>query len=296
MTDVSTEQAGEEARIDLGQIEVVDLDHRFVIEPIGRARPAPARKGVPQPGGKPNDPDEIPEHIKASVAIVEQDDDLVLLAGPTERLWLPKPLTRVHWFLMNRGFGNQMLFKYQFNGLIEVEDGDFVVDCGAYVGAFALAAAPTARRVVALEPASINHECMRRNVAAAASGTIECQKVGLFNRSGEVVLNVAVDSTDNSLIAVDSADVRQTETIQVLTPADLCAAVGEERIDFLKLEAEGVELEILQDVHPDLVRKIAIDASAERFGQSPLLDIAVLLANRGYRLASRNYWLYAIAQ
>ena len=48
---------------------------------------------------------------------------------------------------------------------------------------------------------------------------------------------------------------------------------------------------------PQALREVeaARQAGPERNGVSPLLDIAVLLAGRGYRLANRNYQLFALS-
>ena len=54
-----------------------------------------------------------------------------------------------------------------------------------------------------------------------------------------------------------------------------------------------MEKVIADTVSPELVKKLAIDCSPECDGQSPLLDIAILLSNKGYKLKARNYMLFA---
>lgn len=237
--------------------------------------------------------EDLPDHIRSAVTAMTQEEDSILLQGPKEQLWLPTPVPNVNYFLMARGYTDRMMFKYQHPDFVVVEPGDVVVDCGAYVGAFALGAIGVTPTVFAVEPAPVNFKCLQRNTQATS---IEAFNVGLFDEPGEMEMRIGANSTDNSLIALDSDEEVGVEVVQVITVDDLRSRMGVDVIDFFKVEAEGVELEILQHVQPETVRKLAIDAGPERFGRSPFLDIAVLLANRGYRLSNRNYWLYARAE
>lgn len=192
--------------------------------------------------------------------------------------------------LLARGFRDRMRDKYALPGFVEIAPGDIVVDCGAYAGGFALAAAREASRVIAIEPAPIAFNCLSRNVA----GTIvEPVRAALSDHNGTGDLLLHANSTDSTLISDPGAPPVAREAVALLTVPALMKRFALPRIDFLKVEAEGVELEVLQHIRPEIVAKIAIDAGPERLGASPLLDIAVLLARRGYRLANRNYWLYA---
>lgn len=265
------------------------LTHRFAIQPVSEAK-AKALAGRAHPGDYGDEP--VPEHIRAAVTIVDEDDAAVLLQGPHERMWLPKPVPRPLWFLMARGYRDRMAEKYAFPGFVAVAPGDVVVDCGAYAGGFALAAARDAARVIAVEPARVAFDCLRRNVGDTL---IEPLRAGLYDSNGTGELLLHANSTDSTLIADPSAPPAARVPVQLLTVPALMRHFDIARIDFLKLEAEGVELEVLQHVRPEIVTKIAIDAGPERLGASPLLDIAVLLARRGYALANRNYWLYAHA-
>jgi hypothetical protein len=66
-----------------------------------------------------------------------------------------------------------------------------------------------------------------------------------------------------------------------------------EQIDFLKVEAEGVETEIVKSMGDFPVRKLAVDCSPERDGVSNLEEIAGYLEGRGFSIMTRNWMVFA---
>ena len=66
------------------------------------------------------------------------------------------------------------------------------------------------------------------------------------------------------------------------------------RVDFLKIEAEGYEPEILEGATEVLhcVRKIAVDASPERRGKSTLSECRAILERAGFNVYERNWMLF----
>jgi FkbM family methyltransferase len=188
---------------------------------------------------------------------------------------------------MRNGYAKRLLRKYSYEKFVEVELGDRVVDCGAYIGAFSLLHAQTAEAILACEPAPRNYEALKLNTIAA--GDIHCANVALYNHDGNLPFNYGTsNSTDSSLITPDSKHSECLPSIPVRLLSTVVRDMGWKRIDFLKLEAEGVEKTIAETVSPQLVRKLAIDCSPECDGKSPLLDIAILLAKKGYTLKARN--------
>jgi FkbM family methyltransferase len=219
---------------------------------------------------------------------------LVRVSNSRETYFFPSPLPSVNCNLMRNGYAKRLLRKYSFEDFVEVEPGDWVVDCGAYVGAFSLLASSHAEMVLACEPAPRNYAALALNTERTPN--IRCVNVALYNHDGALPFNYGTsNSTDSSLITPDSKDSEQLPSISVRRLSTLIKDIGWKRVDFLKLEAEGVEKEIATSVDPATVKKLAIDCSPERDGRSPLLDIAILLSNKGYTLKARNYMLFAVA-
>jgi hypothetical protein len=64
-------------------------------------------------------------------------------------------------------------------------------------------------------------------------------------------------------------------------------------IDFLKVEAEGSEIEVLQGIGNVDVRKIAVDCSPERNQESPAEKIRLQLEALNFKVVRRGWNLYA---
>lgn len=223
--------------------------------------------------------------------VPEQDMVLALQCGG--ELAFPRPIPPVKLCILAFGYREWLRRKYCLPGFVEVEGGDLVVDCGAYVGGFALSAAGIAREVHAFEPDSANASCARRNLAGWPN--VKVVERGLYGTSREMILNVSANSVEHSLLLPDDGVVVQERRIEVVTLADYLRSEGIGRLDFLKLEAEGVELEVFAGLGEVRPRKIAIDVSPERNGQSPAAEFRARLDPLGYEVRQRGQVMFARA-
>jgi FkbM family methyltransferase len=204
----------------------------------------------------------------------------------------PAPLQRENHRTILMGYAESLGGKYQDDGWCEVEPGDVVVDCGAYVGGFALSVAGIASRLVLIEPAPANHACCVANLAPHAGATVI--QAGLFDRSGTLPLRLSRSGVDHSLLEPDRGDTGTTVEVEILRLDDLAGRLKLDRIDFFKLEAEGAEIEAIDGMGALRPRKIAIDAGPERYGESPMPQLTVMLADRGYETRARGNVLNAV--
>ncbi|QIO24131.1 FkbM family methyltransferase [Haloarcula sp. JP-L23] len=175
---------------------------------------------------------------------------------------------------------------YTIDEFAAVEPGDTVVEIGAYVGEFTLPASNIAEHVVAFEPAPQSFESLRLNTADLAN--VEVYQRAISDSDGTVSFNVAPDPSDNSLLAVDSGE--RTERLQVKSMRLPTAmdAVGVSQIDFLKIDAEGAEPEVVAGIGDFPVDRIAVDCSAERDAESPVEEIRATLGRRGFETRLRT--------
>lgn len=170
--------------------------------------------------------------------------------------------------------------KYSLPGFVEVEDGDVVVDVGAFVGAFSLYASDLASRVVAIEPGPDTYQCLATNVSHRDN--VVTKHCAISDDPGESTLNLSNDPSDNSLIDVDSEDAGRGEVVPVRTLDDVLSHLGVEKVDFLKADAEGLEPEMVRSIEKTPVSKFAIDCSAERYGEDTVDEVTEILESRGY--------------
>jgi len=179
----------------------------------------------------------------------------------------------------------QLVAKYSCEQ-VSVSEGDFVIDVGANVGEFSCAVSPRAGAVLAIEPDPMVQEALRCNVECAQNVTMS--QVALSDSDGTSDFYVSSKDADSSLF--EPTDF--SEVIPVVTRC-LDTIVEErniERVDFLKLEAEGWEPEILAGAKHtlSLTKKVAVDAGPERHGATTIDAVEKHLSEAGFTVVQRG--------
>jgi FkbM family methyltransferase len=219
------------------------------------------------------------------------DGTMVIAQQRDRQIAFPRPIPIVKLSLIVYGYEQLLQRKYCLPGFVEVEAGDVVVDCGAYVGGFSLSAANTAAHVHAFEPDRANVACLRRNFAHATN--ISLNEAGLFSHSRTMSLNISTSSVEHSLLAPDDGQVIESRDIDVVSLQDYAGQHGVTGFDFVKIEAEGVELEVFEGLGDLRPRKLAIDVSPERDGVSPADEFRGRLTPLGYEIRQRGNVMFA---
>lgn len=181
--------------------------------------------------------------------------------------------------------------KYTCPGFVEIEPSDVVLDCGAFAGGFSMAAALQGARAYAIEPAPLNFSCVEQNLAAFE--TASALQIGLYNESQTLTFNISDETSQHSLLAPDNGVVAEAINIDVHRPDTLTETFGIAPPTFVKVEAEGVEPEIIEGLGEMQPAKIAVDISPERDGKSPIEEIEAMLKSRGYETRTKGIVLFA---
>jgi FkbM family methyltransferase len=219
------------------------------------------------------------------------DEDIVIASQRGGEIAFPRPVPLVKLALISFGYEQWLKRKYTLPGFVEVQPDDVVVDCGAYVGGFSVGAAKSGSQVHAFEPDRRNASCARHNLAEFDSvSVIEC---GLYDRSDDMVLNVSANSVEHSLLQPDDGVIVEERRIPVVSLADYARANDIDRFDFVKIEAEGVELEVFAGLGDMRPAQLAIDVSPERNGKSPAADFRALLEPLDYEVRQRGQVMFA---
>lgn len=174
--------------------------------------------------------------------------------------------------------------KYVDEGFVELEEGDVVVEVGAYCGTFTRLAAKYASRVVAVEPNPLSADCLEWNTYDYRD-TVTVRQAAVWNESKVMSFNLGLTPNDDSLIAPDDGGSGRQVEVQAERLDDVCASLSIDRVDFLKIEAEGVEPEVLEGMSETPVRKVAVECGAERDGDSPAPEVRAILERRGFEVS-----------
>jgi FkbM family methyltransferase len=191
---------------------------------------------------------------------------------------LPVPPSFSHIADFRRGYIRDIKKKYSYRGFVEVETNDIVVDCGAHIGGFSKAYQSFAKVILAFEPSPRNFSCLLENVNKQS---VIVHKCALSNNEEKMKLFLSGNATDDSFLTPDLDATGEFVEVPVVRLDDyILRNYSMSSIDFLKLEAEGYEPEVLLGCSKIKIRKIAADISPERDGKSPVKELMGILGDK----------------
>jgi FkbM family methyltransferase len=137
-----------------------------------------------------------------------------------------------------------------------------IVDVGANIGSFSLYASARAprSRVVALEPFPQTMTRLRRHVEQnGLAHRIACRPWALAAESGVRRMDVsdaALPSQSRAILARDAGAVAHAVEVEALTLGELMRREGLAHVDFLKMDIEGAEHEVLMGTPAEVLRRV----------------------------------------
>lgn len=129
-----------------------------------------------------------------------------------------------------------------------LQPGQQVIDIGANYGLYALSMARRVGpggRVWAFEPASSTADYLARSIAANALDNVVLEKSALSSASGTAYLSLHDNAELNELVRGDAGGAA-TEAVPLTTLDECLQRHGWQDIDFMKIDAEGEEANILK--------------------------------------------------
>jgi FkbM family methyltransferase len=142
-----------------------------------------------------------------------------------------------------------------------------VLDIGANIGVFSMRQARRGARVYAFEP---NPECFRRLTSAIDANRLS-DMITAFNCAlgavpGIGLLTVSTNTCTGSVMAVRPAGDVSRITVEVKSLDGVLASLGLKRIDLVKIDVEGAEVDVLQGASEVLamVNRIVLEYHSEQ--------------------------------
>jgi len=145
----------------------------------------------------------------------------------------------------------------------EVESGDTVVDIGAHIGTFSVLAATSASnvRVFSYEPDPTNFDFLTQNIRLNNLRNVKAFPLAVAGNRGSTKLFTAPADDAHSTVGLAGVSVSSRYVdVRCITLEDVIHEVG--RCDFLKINCEGAEYEILMKTPEKslrAIRKMSID-------------------------------------
>lgn len=184
---------------------------------------------------------------------------------------------------------------------VSVEAGDTVIDIGAHIGVFSVYASKLCDngQVFALEPFVKNYELLLKNKDLNSANNLSVFNVGCSGNSGSQTLYISQDrNTGGHSMHLKTQSV-ETIKIETVKLSEFCKEQNINKIDFLKMDCEGAEFEILQSDESVLnfVNKIAMECHPyDKYSGETIVsilkkyDFDVFLENQ--KLQSKQFMIY----
>ncbi|MCD4671213.1 MAG: FkbM family methyltransferase [Anaerolineaceae bacterium] len=139
-----------------------------------------------------------------------------------------------------------------------INSNDVIVDIGAHRGVFvAYAALRTKNSIVAFEPDSENYRILQAFVSANRWDNVQLYNAALGAKDGYIELFQSNTSTRHSVTGIDPVTKRKlSKSIRVQAFSLEKALENLPKINFLKMDCEGAEYDIIMNSNPETLKKI----------------------------------------
>ena len=133
---------------------------------------------------------------------------------------------------------------------------DTVVDIGANIGAFSILAAKDASngKVFAYEPDKENHDLLLENKALNNLNNLFVSNSAIARKKGYI--NLFISKLNDGAHSIYSTDSKNSVKVKSITLRDIFAMNNLRKIDYLKIDAEGAEYDILLNTRPNILKRI----------------------------------------
>jgi FkbM family methyltransferase len=179
--------------------------------------------------------------------------------------------------------------QYEQNGA-RIEDGWIVIDIGAGLGDFAILVAweNPQSRVYAYEPTPDSYNLLQENISINNVSNISIFMMAVGSKRGETKLFIKGDPVQYTT----TQDFRANDLkcfsieVQMITLNDIFEMNGIERCDFLKIDCEGCEFDILFGASHAILEKISRICLEYHDGFTSYNheDLARYLRNNGFQV------------
>lgn len=142
------------------------------------------------------------------------------------------------------------------SGAQAVRKGDVVLDCGANVGTFARFALDAgAEKVVMIEPAPENLECVRRNFPSEiAEGRVVLIEKGVWDKEDFLELMVDPENQAADSFVIKREGAKAMARVPLTTIDRLVAELGLSKVDYIKMDIEGAEVNAVRGAKETIAR------------------------------------------
>jgi FkbM family methyltransferase len=148
------------------------------------------------------------------------------------------------------------LWEIYVKRTLTVGPNDVFVDVGAHIGSYTIPVAKKAQKVIAFEPHKYTFELLTKNIALNHLTNIEAYNIAVSKKCGSLSFSYEKEPTYSRIIDADqssnttvtnNAKRPDTNNIHLVNTIDLDSVLlKEDRVDWIKIDVEGHELDVLE--------------------------------------------------
>jgi len=188
------------------------------------------------------------------------------------------------------------IYRDNVYGYFKIRKGDVVIDIGANVGMFTVKAAKAVGEkglVIAVEPHPENITLLYRNIERLKLQNVKVIRKALGSGKRKAKLFLATPGT-SSLVEREE---KPFLWVEVDTLDNLLSELRIRKVDLIKIDTEGSEVEILKGAQKTLnSKKVKLVIAAYHDlpnGKPELNEIMTLLKSKGFICKTKNSYVYA---
>ncbi len=200
-------------------------------------------------------------------------------------IFLNTTVHKVDSIIINEVWGNNEYTPPNFG----IRENDIVVDIGAHKGYFSVFASFKAKKgkVFAFEPMEDNYNILKKNIKVNKCINVIPFQLGISGTKGIKKLYISPDSSSGISLIKDwfKDDKRKITSfyIKCITLHDIFSLCRIKKIDFLKIDCEGAEHEILLNTPIESLAKInKISMEFHQIGRLRVSILKNLLKQNGF--------------
>lgn len=173
---------------------------------------------------------------------------------------------------------------YRFNSLTETPR---IIDCGANIGLSIIYFKKLfpKSKITAFEPDLEIFEILEQNISTFRHGDVEIINKAIWNKNGYISFLASGGVSGRIKASSTSGGVSEVQTFRLKDMLD-------EKIDFLKIDIEGAEFEVIKDCASKLsnVKNLFIEYHSLEENEQSLDEILKIIKDSGFKYYIKEAW------
>ncbi len=175
-------------------------------------------------------------------------------------------------------------YEYAFRRYVEDVRRGIFVDVGSHIGKYTIKVARqlgNRGRIISIEPESSNFEILKANVELNNLSNVTCLNVACWNKSEKLRLHLAPRTGDHSLKKPVSTGFVEVSGLKL---DDVLKQLQIEQVDFIKIDAEGADGEVLEGAEEIIARNPHLKIIFEATNEDNLAKCQEVLGKHGFTI------------